>query len=256
MGWLRRTPAATVATGSHRGRSSECEALVVNVVRSCGPALEAWARAHARTYLTEARDLAPVFAQQLVAATEDTRWRPAIPGERAVNWPGHFPRVGHVDAVVTNRAAPDDRAFVELKCDSSRRGLWACAWDAVKCAVALRLGDATMAYLLAGSTLARWDQRPLGAELFAGGRWASLELRDRFAEAFTGYERLADPRPMRVPTEIMTVAVDPPIDLDVAGIPWRLKLCRVEAPGDAWVAWPPFLSAAESAAALEARRRR
>lgn len=231
------------------------ERFLTDVIAATGPALETWAASRGRTYLTEAKDLAPVFAEQLAAAATGTPWRPAEPGERAVDWPEHFPRVGNVDALVVARAAPRDRAFIELKCDYSRGGLWACAWDAVKSGVAVRLGDATAAYLLAGSTVARWNEQPLGAELFAGGQWAAMTLRERFAEAFTGYERLADPIPLRVPAQIATVAAGRPVELDVNGARWRLRLCRVEAPGDGWVHWPPYLSSAETAAAMKARRR-
>lgn len=74
--------------------------------------------------------------------------------------------------------------------------------------------------------------------------------------AYPCYEELADPIPTRVPAIIATVPVGEPVPVDISGTGWSLRLCRIEAPGDEWVDWAPFLTADKTAAALERRRKR
>jgi len=207
-------------------------------------------------YLTEQRDLAPIFAEQLAAAVNGTSWRPPQPGERKVDWPKHFSRVGNVDALVARRHEPARRVFIELKCDYSPKGLHACAYDLVKCAVGLALGDASASYLVAANIKARWDEQVLGVELFDGGSWTAEKIRETYASAFRGYEKLADPRPEVIPSTMTTCAVGAPARVDVAGVPWEIRVCRVEAEPACWFGWRPFLTPEQTAFAVLRRAQR
>ena len=64
-----------------------------------------------------------------------------------------------------------------------------CAWDVLKNALTLRMGDASAAYLLAATTKTMWDKPVRGAELFAHGQWTAEQLRADYKDWWCHWER-------------------------------------------------------------------
>lgn len=109
---------------------------------------------------------------------------------------------------------------------------------------------------MAANTSARWQANVLGVELLDGGPWTATAIRDRYAEAFRSYEELADPRPTCVPTAMNTHPVGSPARVDVAGVPWQIRVCRVRAEPEDWSPWEPFLTPEQTALAAARRAKR
>lgn len=219
----------------------DIDALMARLVRLTAVELERVAAEEGLRWVNERDHLAKAFREVLSAQLPPAGYRPAQPGERTCSFPDHFPRVGDVDALVV--ADGNLPAWVELKCGSDKYALWACAWDAVKCALGLRLQAASSAFLVAGAPEDLWDAPILGAELFAGGTWQAAELRTTFEEAFRDYEKKGDPQPIRVPDLIATFPVSSRAPFDVGGVRWSLRCVRVQAVGTEWFDWPRLTAA-------------
>lgn len=108
-------------------RRDDIDDLLIDITAKTAAALAVRAESQQRGYLTEQRDFAPVFAEQLAVSVKGMTWRPPKPGERKVDWPEHFPRVGNVDALIADRLGRTRPVSIELMCDSSVKGLSACA---------------------------------------------------------------------------------------------------------------------------------
>jgi hypothetical protein len=134
-------------------------------------------------------------------------------------------------------------AYAELKCGPNEAAMEACAWDALKCAFALRHGFGEAMFLLACAPQPLWQQSARGCELFAGGEWQAADLRARYAPGFTKWERDGY-KPVRVPTRLRTVP-GARVPVNVNGAPWLLALARVEPIGDLQrdrYDWPPLMT--------------
>jgi hypothetical protein len=152
--------------------------------------------------------------------------------------------LGGVDVVFrwTTRAP----TFLELKCGSGTSALRPCVWDAVKLATAVLGGNASSAYMLAGARAPAsvWSARCAGAELFDSGEWETTgpDIRERFRSDWTFWERERTPHvPGRVPTAFRTIARGS-MPLAIGGVPWQVRLARIEALGDRSTDWPRYLS--------------
>jgi len=215
--------------------------------------LEVLARKEHLRHVNERDHQAKCFSSALAQGLDATGYRPAQPKERKLSWPEHWPRVGDVDALLvpTNGGAV---VFVELKCGNKSSSLRSCAWDAVKCALGLRLQDAGEAYLLAGTEAKLWNRPVPGAQLFSDARpWQSEQIRTEYRAAFVEYEECDDPPPTLVPAAFETCFVDS-ADFVVDGKDWQLRLARVRDVGAEWFRWQPFLTPKQQALAREWRR--
>ena len=149
--------------------------------------------------------------------------------------------LGGVDVVFRwSTRAP---TFLELKCGSGTAALRPCVWDAVKLATAVLGGNASSAYMLAGAPASVWSAKCAGAELFDSGRWETTgpDIRERFRRDWTFWESERTPHvPGRVPTAFRTIARGS-MQLAIGGVPWQLRLARIEVLGDHWTDWPGYL---------------
>lgn len=138
-------------------------------------------------YLKEARHLAPTFRVALAdAAAKGTPTPDVSPALGVAPLRPLWPRLGPFDASLCwgNRTV-----YGELKCGPDEGTLEACAWDALKCAFALRHGFGAGMLLLAGAPKTLWDRQARGCELFDGGNWDAADLRARYVRGFTSWER-------------------------------------------------------------------
>jgi hypothetical protein len=195
-------------------------------------------------YLTEARHLAPEFRLTLSVVAHNARPRPqpsaALSAQRLKPV---RPRLGDFDASLR---WGERSAYGELKCGPNEAAMEACAWDALKCAFALRHGFGEAMFLLACAPQPLCQQSARGCELFAGGEWQAADLRARYAPGFTKWERDGY-KPVRVPTRLRTVP-GARVPVNVNGAPWLLALARVEPIGDLQrdrYGWPPLMTKAE-----------
>lgn len=220
--------------------AAEAERVFAAAAAACVPSLEALAAGlPPLPYLNEAKHLAPTFRAALADAGAKTRPAPEVsPTLGVAPLRSLWPRLGPFDASLRwgNRTV-----YGELKCARDEGTLEACAWDALKCAFALRHGFGTGMLLLAGAPKALWDRRARGCELFDGGQWDAADLRVRYVRGFTTWERDGY-KPVRVPERLRTLD-GPRIPLDVNGEPWLLALARVEPVGEGWLDWQPVLAA-------------
>lgn len=217
--------------------TAELEAFVVGTVKPAARAIETLAKEKGSTKANEQRHLAPGYRTVLTDAVKGTRFRTALPGERTLGDRPEWRDVGDVDALV---AGPGGAAWVELKCGASEETLCACAWDAPKMALALRVERAACAYLLAGATTEHWSAPIRGAELFGDYREEDAEAnRRRFADWWRHWERRPDPLPVRLPARYATelIAMEP---FRVADTDYELRLARVTVVGDEGYDWEPF----------------
>jgi len=146
-----------------------------------------------------------------------------------------WPRVGGVDLALF--LAGEKPVAVELKCGSGRNALGPCAWDALKLALALQIGEVSAAYLVAGTSAGDWAQGFRGAELFEAAAVDTLQLRERFSDWWRQWERLGDPTPLKVPRRFKTRAVCRAL-FDVDGVPWELRVAALRVDGGDQIAWP------------------
>ena len=131
---------------------------------------------------------------------------------------------------------------IELKCGSGHDALGPCAWDALKLAFALQIGEVSAGYLVAGTPADDWTLGHRGTELFETGTVESLALRERFLDWWQRWERRGDPAPAEVPVRFTTQAVaQVPFAVDVGA--WELRLAAVAIESGDRIAWPPVLEA-------------
>lgn len=218
---------------------AEAERVFATGALACVPGLEAFAAGPPPLpYLKEARHLAPLFRSALSDAAAETRPPPEVsPTLGVAPLKSLWPRLGPFDASL--RWA-DRTVYGELKCGPDEATLEACAWDALKCAFALRHRFGTGMLLLAGAPKRLWDARAGGCELFDDGQWDAADLRARYVRGFTTWERDGY-KPLRVPDQLETLR-GPRFPVDVNGEPWLLALARVAPLGEGWLDWQPFLA--------------
>lgn len=230
MSLLRRSPADLVQLASE---------LLHETTKVCAPGLEQTAKGPPPLeYVTEVPHLATLFREKLPEAAKAARPRPEVsPSLGAGRLRDGWPRLGPFDASLRWGA---QTVFAELKCRPYEDDLEACAWDALKCAFAIREGFAIGGVLVAGAPAELWDRQARGCELFTDDDWKSADIRQHYTKGFTKWERDGY-KPVRVPERFRTIAVQPAVPFSVNGAPWRLAVCRIEPLGEAWFAWPPFL---------------
>ena len=217
--------------------TDDLEAFVIATVEPAARAVEALAQQKGSKKVNEQSHLAPGYRTVLADSVRSTHYRTALPGERKLGDRPEWPDVGDVDALV---AESGGAAWVELKCGTSHETLCACAWDAPKMALALRVGRASHAYLLAATTTKHWADRIRGAELFGKYREDDTEAnRERFADWWKYWERRPDPLPVRLPARYATELVAAE-SFHAAGTDYELRLARVTVVSDEDYAWEPF----------------
>ena len=215
---------------------AEASELLTAALRGCAPELEARAKRTGLTRLTEAHHLAPEFRESLTAVATAADLVPDVcvslsPAALRSDWP----RLGPFDVSLRWN---DVTVYGELKCGDTEDTLEACAWDALKCAFALRHGFGAAMFLIAGAPQELWQRRARGCELFGGGEWDAADLRARYVRGFTTWERDGY-KPQLVPDRIRTIA-GARLELDVNSTPWALAIAQVEPVGDGWLTWGPF----------------
>ncbi|MCA1701313.1 MAG: hypothetical protein LC790_21410, partial [Actinobacteria bacterium] len=196
---------------------AEAERVFAAAAAACVSSLEALAAGPPPLpYLNEARHLAPAFRPALTKAATNTRPPPEVsPTLGVAKLKPLWPRLGPFDASLSWGGKT---VYGELKCGLDEGTLEACAWDALKCAFALRHGFGTGMLLLAGAPKTLWDRSARGCELFDGGQWDAADLRARYVRGFTTWERDGY-KPLRVPDRLRTLR-GPRIPVDVNGEPW------------------------------------
>ena len=155
-----------------------------------------------------------------------------------------WPRLGAVDvAFVPERGAP---AFVELKAGSGRNALAACAWDAVKLAFALQLGEAAAVYLLAATPASDWVTPGCrGAEFFASDAFETLALREPYIDWWTSWERDGYPAGSTVPAGFRTRAICG-VPLELGAAEWEIRVAAVDVERVEWLDWARTLPDVDS----------
>lgn len=146
-----------------------------------------------------------------------------------------WPRLGGVDVALL--FAGQKPVAVELKCGSGHNALGPCAWDALKLAFALQIGETSAAYLLAGTTATDWARRHRGAELFETAAVDTLALRARFIKWWRQWEGLEDPTPIKVPSRFITRTICI-VPFDVGRLAWELRVAAVSVDSSDQIAWP------------------
>lgn len=216
---------------------TDIERLLMGAVKPTALAVQRTAAAKKLSKVNERDHLAPAFRDVLKAATAQPPFRTALPGERQLGDRPEWPDVGDVDALV---AGPGGPAWVELKCRSDAEALCACAWDAPKVALALRVGRASCGYLLSATTVANWTVGIRGAEYFGEFREeAAAANRTRFTDWWRHWERRPDPLPVLLPARYATERIASH-GFDVGPNPYELRLARVSVVGSEDYAWEPF----------------
>jgi hypothetical protein len=210
--------------------------LLVQAVQFVADLLAVHALQQNRVRITERDDLQPVATQALkefVAGQADpVQVRTAV----HLNYADYWSCLGPVDIVLSDQ---QEATFLELKCGSDMNTLGPCAWDVLKCALALRQGDASDAYLLAATTQALWRRPIRGAEFFmAAHEWTVTELKNAFEDWWRKWEKEGY-APRRVPaycaTELVTAA-----PFQIGTSQWELRLARVWTNVVNWHEWQSF----------------
>jgi|tagenome__1003787_1003787.scaffolds.fasta_scaffold20960996_2 hypothetical protein len=234
---MNYVPAMDSRPGSESATSG-IEAFLRRTVAPTAGAVAQLARDLGVTKVNEQRHLAPSFRDVLTDAVEGSPYRTARAGERKLGDRPEWLGVGDVDRLV---AGPGGPAWVELKCGSDHEALCACAWDAPKMALAVSVGRAAHAYLLAATTSEQWRRGIRGAEFFGERRIErTVENRERFADWWAHWEK-RDPLPIRLPAVYATELVAHE-RFEVATTEYELRLTRVEVVGDERYDWEPFLT--------------
>lgn len=117
---------------------------------------------------------------EIAAAEHDVN--AAVPGaEHRLTLAG-FPNVGPVDLAVLGTDDQLPEALIELKWGGG--SLFNCIWDLPKLALAMRVGAARSAWLIAGAPESSWSTCERGTELFLGGSWETERFMDEYADLF------------------------------------------------------------------------
>ena len=129
-----------------------------------------------------------------------------------------WPRLGAADAALRRNG---QTVLLELKAYE----LGPCCWDVFKCAVAIREGVASAAYLLACAPVAVWNGKAPGPELFEDAQWSAPDMYDRYGSWWRKW-RQESGMPPAVPATGSTRRVAAAA-FDHGGAPWELRLVRV-----------------------------
>jgi hypothetical protein len=201
------------------------------------PRLAAKASDLRQEYVNERDHLQPAFRVSLEEVAAEAVPRPEVSRVLDHGLGETWPRLGRFDLSLSWYGSTV--VFGELKCGDSENALSACAWDAAKCAFCLRHGVGVGMLLVAAGPRHLWECDTLGTELFLGGEWNMADLRERYANGFTAWER-AGYMPLRVPETFATFDIGR-TEFTIAGNPWVLGVARVEPVGDLWLEWQPFV---------------
>lgn len=165
-----------------------------------------------------------VLKRELRFVTEHMQEFELDEAERKVNLAG-WPGVGGVDIAATTEG--DEIILIELKWGAGT--LYNCAWDAPKLATALREGEGSRAFLVAGAPLADWHSPSPGAGLLGSAEWDSAALVDRHAAAFAKWRGDVATRPREIPDRFATKWVAE-ARLVVEGQEWAVRCAEVAVP--------------------------
>lgn len=202
-------------------------------------ALEAKAEELDLPHVNERDHLQKLSVAELLNAVYHHPQRFEIGTALKLDYPDHWPRLGNVDIVVN--AQQSEPLFVELKCGAGTNALGPCAWDLLKCALALRMCSTPGAYLLAATTTADWERPIRGAELFETAKWETAVIRERYADWFRDWEKRGDPQPVLLPSLGRTTRLASRAFM-VGETEWQLRLSRVEIEPDGWFEWDSMLT--------------
>jgi len=227
----------TMLRGAPEDPAGEADRLFTAAAEAAAPELTALAERLGRDWINERDHLQPTYRGALESAAAAAWPRPQVSPSLGSGLERCWPRSGKFD--VSLRWPNATTVFGELKCGSDEGTLGACAWDAPKCAMAVRCGTAAAAHLIAAAPATLWKRRALGVELLADAEWEMADVRARYASHFTKFEKDGY-KPVRVPERLRTVAVGA-TGFTVADRPWRLGVARVEPVGEGWLDWVPFL---------------
>lgn len=212
--------------------------LLARAVPAIAGALAADAVQKSRLRMNERDDLQRVARDTLKELAAGQPGPVQVQTGRPLDYPQHWPRLGRVDIALS---APHWTVFLELKCGSKKDALGPCAWDVLKCALALRQGTASHAYLLAATTSALWKVPLRGAEFFmAKCEWTAGKLRADYEDCWRQWERERKGyAPLRVPVHCATefVAAEP---FQIGAVEWEVRLARVWADDGDWHDWQRF----------------
>jgi hypothetical protein len=150
-----------------------------------------------------------------------------------------WPRLGGIDLAFTSNEGPP--VVVELKCGAGNDALAACAWDALKLAYLLQLGNVSAAYLLAATPVADWTFPRRGTEFFTTRAFETMSLLEPYLDWWRAWERDGYPAGTRVPAGFRTSALCR-VPFRMAASDWELAVAAVHAEGDEWVEWASVLS--------------
>lgn len=146
---------------------SDLDALCIELTERTAARLEAEGRVNGWPRINERITLQPACAAEAgeLAVRSGRQVAPA-PSHRIelVYW-----QPGFVDVPLVIEGS--QRVMLELKCGEGRDALGSCAWDAAKCASALRDGAVDAAYLLAGVPTTNWEKPIRGADFFSTREW-------------------------------------------------------------------------------------
>lgn len=137
------------------------------------------------------------------------------------------PTPGGVDVIVDGPGT-GYQLFAELKWCQSKRELGWTLWDVYKMAASQEQYRPGGCYAVVGAPDAYWGDSSIDcSDLFADGRWNSLELFRRNWWAWLDLLHGGSARPLRVPTEVATTLVTH-VKLQTTP-PWSVRLLKVSA---------------------------
>jgi len=139
----------------------------------------------------------------------------------------HWPSVGPVDVMLPSRVA------LELKWCRSGDTLANCAWDIAKLGCAVAEGEVDEALVAAGAPAVHWESEALGVELFAPRVYRGDDLARRYESWWRFWCRDVAARPIDLPCSI-ALADAGSVSIDFDGMPFVLRLARVEVIDRAW----------------------
>lgn len=139
----------------------------------------------------------------------------------------HWPTVGAVDIVLSGEVG------LELKWCKSGDTLVNCAWDIAKLGCAIAEGQLTAGFIAAGAPAAHWDGHGSGTELFAPRVYEDDDLARHYERWWRFWCRDVATRPVDLPRSV-AVADEGSISTELDGMPFVLRLARVEVVDPAW----------------------
>ncbi len=146
---------------------------------------------------------------------------------RLKGWPG----AGALDIEIGGPSSP---TWIELKWAKQAGTLFNCLWDAGKLAQAIREGQASYGYLVAGAPGAEWEKTTPYRELFSVSCHRDQELVTEHVKEWRRWWREnQNTFPIEMPAPVITVPVGRVAFDSATGQPWQIKVARVEVPGAA-----------------------